>query len=57
MEKNPEKVVFDAVQGMMPKNRLGREMLRDLKVFSGAKHTHEAQKPEHWDLDNLRGEK
>jgi large subunit ribosomal protein L13 len=46
LEKEPEKVIEDAVWGMLPKNRLGRAMFKKLKVYKGEKHPHEAQKPE-----------
>ena len=46
LAKKPEKVVELAVKGMLPKNSLGRKMLTKLKVFKGAEHTHQAQKPE-----------
>ncbi|MEJ2313351.1 MAG: 50S ribosomal protein L13 [Nitrospirota bacterium] len=46
MAKEPEEVVRDAVWGMLPKNRLGRTLIKKLKVYSGAEHPHEAQKPE-----------
>jgi large subunit ribosomal protein L13 len=46
IESKPEKVVSDAVRGMLPKNRLGRAMLKKLKVYAGPEHPHEAQKPE-----------
>jgi large subunit ribosomal protein L13 len=42
----PEHLVEHAVKGMMPKNRLGRQMITKLKVYSGAAHPHTAQKPE-----------
>jgi len=45
-ERRPEAVVERAVRGMLPKNRLGRQMIRKLKVYSGAEHPHEAQRPE-----------
>ena len=45
-ERRPEAVIERAVQGMLPKNRLGRKMLGKLKVYSGADHPHEAQVPE-----------
>ena len=45
-EKRPERVIELAVKGMLPKNNLGRLMLRKLKVYAGAEHPHEAQKPE-----------
>jgi large subunit ribosomal protein L13 len=46
MNTEPEKVIEDAVWGMLPKNRLGRAMIKKLKVYRGPKHSHEAQKPE-----------
>lgn len=42
---HPEKIIKQAVKGMLPHNRLGRMMLRHLKVYKGAVHPHEAQKP------------
>ena len=46
MNKKPEKVVELAVKGMLPKNSLGRQMYRKLKVYAGPTHDHTAQKPE-----------
>lgn len=46
LEKHPERVIEKAVRGMLPKNALGRRMLRKLKVYSDADHPHTAQKPE-----------
>lgn len=46
LETKPEQVILDAVWGMLPKNRLGRAMLKKLKVYRGSKHPHTAQKPE-----------
>jgi hypothetical protein len=43
MEKHPERVIQAAVKGMLPHNRLGRRLLRHLKVYGGAQHPHEAQ--------------
>jgi large subunit ribosomal protein L13 len=42
----PEKLIEHAVKGMMPKNRLGRQMITKMKVYRGAEHPHAAQKPE-----------
>ena len=50
MKKNPEKVIRLAVWGMLPKNTLGRAMLRKLKVYRGPNHEHQAQKPENLEL-------
>lgn len=51
MQKDPIRVIEIAVKGMMPKNPLGREMLRKLKVYAGAEHPHTAQQPEPINLD------
>lgn len=45
LEKNPERVIRAAVWGMLPKNRLGRQLLTKLKVYSGPEHPHQAQQP------------
>ena len=44
--RKPELVVQEAVEGMLPKSKLGRAMAKKLKVYKGDKHPHEAQKPE-----------
>lgn len=46
LKKAPERVIEKAVKGMMPKNPLGRAMLKKLKVYAGAEHPHEAQQPQ-----------
>jgi large subunit ribosomal protein L13 len=45
LERQPEEVIRRAVKGMLPRNRLARRQLRKLKVYAGAEHPHEAQKP------------
>lgn len=45
MLEKPEFAVYHAVKGMLPKNSLGRKMLKKLRVYSGAEHNHEAQQP------------
>lgn len=45
-DRNPEFVIHHAVKGMLPKNRLARQLLTKLKVFGGSEHTHAAQNPE-----------
>ena len=45
LAKTPERVIRAAVWGMLPKNRLGRKLLRKLKVYGGPEHPHEAQQP------------
>jgi large subunit ribosomal protein L13 len=46
LARRPEEVIRRAVKGMLPHNRLGAQMLRKLKVYGGAEHPHQAQKPE-----------
>ncbi|MGC2062681.1 MAG: 50S ribosomal protein L13 [Thermodesulfovibrionales bacterium] len=46
LNKKPEKIIEKAVWGMLPKNRLGRAMIKKLKVYSGPDHPHQAQSPE-----------
>ncbi|MEE8605921.1 MAG: 50S ribosomal protein L13 [Candidatus Aminicenantaceae bacterium] len=45
METKPEEIIKKAVWGMIPKNKLGREVYKKLKVYRGSHHPHEAQKP------------
>lgn len=47
----PELVITHAVKGMLPKNKIGRQMLTKLRVYRGAEHNHEAQKPEVLELN------
>lgn len=51
MAKHPERVIEKAVKGMLPKNTLGRAMGKKLKVYAGAEHPHEAQKPRQIELE------
>ncbi|MBZ4688525.1 MAG: large subunit ribosomal protein [Clostridia bacterium] len=46
LEKKPEMAIFKAVKGMLPHNKLGRKMIKKLKVYKGSEHPHAAQKPE-----------
>ena len=46
LQKRPEYLVMHAVRGMLPKNRLGRKILKKLKVYAGPEHPHTAQQPE-----------
>ena len=50
MAKKPEYIIEHAVKGMLPKNRLGRKIMKNLKVYAGTEHPHEAQKPEKFEL-------
>lgn len=45
LEKHPDRILRDAVWGMLPKNRLSRHLMRKLKIFDGAEHCHGAQNP------------
>ena len=51
MAEKSDLAVYEAVKGMLPKNSLGRTMLKKLKVYKGAEHNHAAQKPEELKLD------
>ncbi len=46
MEKKSDVVVYEAVKGMLPHNKLGAQMIKKLRVFKGSEHNHAAQKPE-----------
>lgn len=46
LDTRPEQAIRDTVAGMLPHNRLGRQMIKKLKVYRGSEHPHEAQKPE-----------
>jgi large subunit ribosomal protein L13 len=49
MQKHPERVVSQAVRGMLPKTKLGRAMIKKLKVYAGPEHPHAAQQPVAWE--------
>ena len=46
MEEKSDLAVYEAVKGMLPKNSLGRQMIKKLRIYKGAEHNHAAQKPE-----------
>ena len=48
-EKFPERIIEEAVKGMLPKNKLGKQMFKKLKVFQGSDHPHESQQPTIWE--------
>ncbi len=50
MEEKPEKIIELAIKGMLPKNKIGRAMIKKLKVYAGPEHKHEAQQPEIYEL-------
>jgi len=49
LQKFPDRVIEKAVQGMLPKNRLGRRMFKKLKIYAGPNHPHQAQQPKSLD--------
>ena len=54
LSKNPERIVEKAIKGMLPKNKLGRRLFSNLKVYRGSEHNQEAQKPKALDLDKIK---
>lgn len=50
LKKAPERVIETAVRGMLPRNPLGRSMMKKLRIFSGPEHTHQAQQPKPLEL-------
>ena len=48
LESSPERIIENAVKGMLPKNKLGKSIIKKLKVYSGSKHPHESQNPSEW---------
>ncbi|MGO1434049.1 MAG: 50S ribosomal protein L13 [Canibacter sp.] len=53
LENNPERAVEKAIRGMLPKNSLGRDQFRKLKVYRGAEHPHAAQQPTVYTIDQV----
>jgi large subunit ribosomal protein L13 len=53
LAKHPERLVERAVKGMLPKNSLGRQMLRKLKVYAGPEHPHQAQRPAPFEITQI----
>lgn len=53
LERHPEKAVEKAIRGMLPKNALGRQMMRKLKVYTGPEHPHAAQQPQQYELGQV----
>ena len=52
--KGPERLIENAVKGMLPKNKLGADLFRNLRVFAGSEHNVEAQKPKTINLNDLK---
>ncbi len=54
LEKHPERIIEKSVKGMLPKNKLGADLFRNLKVYAGAEHGQEAQKPKAINLNDYK---
>jgi len=54
LEKHPERIVERSVKGMLPKNKLGADLFRNLKVYAGTEHGQEAQKPKAINLNDYK---
>ena len=50
LQDKPEKAMMLAIKGMLPKNRLGRQMITKVRIYSGSEHENQAQKPEVWEV-------
>ena len=50
MDKTPEKAMYLAIKGMLPHTKLGRQMIKKLRVYAGSEHNNAAQKPEVWEV-------
>ena len=50
LQTNPEKVMMLAIKGMLPKNRLGRQMINKVRIYAGSEHENQAQKPIVWEV-------
>ena len=48
LESTPQRIIENAVKGMLPKNKLGKSIIKKLKVYSGSEHPHESQNPSVW---------
>ncbi|PSN19988.1 50S ribosomal protein L13 [filamentous cyanobacterium CCP5] len=51
--RNPERIIEQAVKGMLPKNALGRQLFTKLKVYAGSEHPHDAQKPQTLTIETI----
>ena len=54
LTKHPERILENALRGMLPKNRLGRELFHNVFIYNGTEHKHEAQKPQILDLNKIK---
>jgi len=53
LKKKPTEVLYTAVKGMLPKNPLGRQMIKKLKIYAGSTHHHDAQKPQQLEMKGI----
>nr|BFE86189.1 hypothetical protein GCM10020093_087900 [Planobispora longispora] len=53
MDKRPDRAIEKAVKGMLPKNALGRKMIKKLKVYAGSEHPHQAQQPVPFEITQI----
>ena len=49
-QKHPERIIYNAVKGMLPHNRLGRKLIKHLKVYTGTEHPHVSQQPKQFNI-------
>jgi large subunit ribosomal protein L13 len=54
LEKNPTEIIRKAVKGMLPKNRLGSALLKNVFIYEGGEHPHQAQKPQKINLNTIK---
>ena len=54
LKKNPAKIIEMAVKGMLPRNRLGSAILKNLYVYAGTEHPHQAQQPKQLDINSIK---
>ncbi|MEM8998852.1 MAG: 50S ribosomal protein L13 [Bacteroidota bacterium] len=54
LDKHPERIIEKSIKGMLPKNKLGADLFRNLKVYAGTEHNHEAQKPKIINLNDYK---
>ena len=47
-QKHPERIIYNAVKGMLPKNKLSNQIIKKLKIYAGSDHPHDSQQPEVW---------
>lgn len=53
LTNNPERAIEKAIKGMLPHNKIGRQMIKKLKIYSGANHPHSAQAPKNYEINQV----